>query len=190
MKATFSSKMDAVNQKYIERAVSQRALQMGSSFSCQICVVGFLSGVCLTSLFLAALTSTSTSLFRPISISTMSLGNSTSDDYNNDRVSLLYSAWSAALMLNKSATGRNGDEYLQQLQQQKHGGIYSNLPNAPHLENCEAKTQLFGNLDKREGNERFPPWTSWKGFLHTFPVDLRLQNQAASEGAYPPWVRS
>lgn len=44
------------NQKTIERVVSHRALQMGSSFSCQICVVGFLCGVCIASLFVAALT--------------------------------------------------------------------------------------------------------------------------------------
>lgn len=49
--------MEALNQKSIERVVSQRAFQMGSSFPCQICVVGFLCGVCLTSLFLAVLTS-------------------------------------------------------------------------------------------------------------------------------------
>lgn len=45
------------NGKSLERMVSLKALQMGNSFSCQICVIGFLCGVCLTSLFLAALTS-------------------------------------------------------------------------------------------------------------------------------------
>lgn len=45
------------HQKSLERIVSQKALQMGNSFPCKICVMGFLCGVCLTSLFLAALTS-------------------------------------------------------------------------------------------------------------------------------------
>ena len=49
--------MESFDQKSLERVLSQRALQMGNSFPCKICVVGFLCGVCLTSLFLAALTS-------------------------------------------------------------------------------------------------------------------------------------
>ncbi|KAJ6857863.1 hypothetical protein NC652_040391 [Populus alba x Populus x berolinensis] len=52
--------MEPLNQQSLERVVSQKALQIGSSFPCQICVVGFLSGVCLTSLFLALLTSLGT----------------------------------------------------------------------------------------------------------------------------------
>ncbi|TKY52092.1 hypothetical protein E2542_SST23612 [Spatholobus suberectus] len=210
--------MESLNQKSIERVVSQRALQMGSSFPCQICVVGFLCGVCLTSLFLAALTSFGSFQFGPILFSTMAIanssGNSTSPNSinmitrsdchfklketerlwdsessierdNDKRVSLLYSAWSA--VLNESTSG--GKEYLQ-----KHGISGSSLPNAPHLENCKVKTQLYSNLDKRTGNEVFPPWTTWKGFLQTFPVAAfneqmqNLRHQAVSEGFYPPWV--
>lgn len=46
--------------KSLERVVSEKALKLGNSFPCQICVVGFLCGICLTSLFLAALTSLGT----------------------------------------------------------------------------------------------------------------------------------
>jgi len=67
---------EPLNQKSLERVVSQKALQIGSSFPCQICVVGFLSGVCLTSLFLAALTSLGTFEFGGISFSSISPGNS------------------------------------------------------------------------------------------------------------------
>lgn len=211
--------MEPLNQKYFERAVSQRALQMGNSFPCQICVMGFLCGVCLTSLFLAALTSFGTFQFGPILFSTMSMatnssGNSTSNNNinmvnrsdchfklketerlwdsestreqdNNEKVSLLYSAWSA--VLNESTNG--GKVYLQ-----KHGISGSSLPNAPHLENCKVKTELYGYLDTRTGSEVFPPWTTWKGKLQTFPVAAfneqmqNLKHQAASEGAYPPWI--
>ena len=52
--------MEGLNQKSLERIVSQKALQMGSSFQCQICVVGFICGIGLTSLFLATLTSLGT----------------------------------------------------------------------------------------------------------------------------------
>ncbi|KAK7278216.1 hypothetical protein RJT34_23241 [Clitoria ternatea] len=196
--------MEPLNQKSIERVVSQRALQMGSSFPCQICVVGFLCGVCLTTLFLAALTSFGTFQFGPISFSSMSMTNSSSLDKNinrvthsdchfklketerlldvkrnreqdyDEKVSMLYSAWSA--VLNKSTIGG------------------SNLPNAPHLENCKMKTELYGNLDKRTGNGSFPPWTSWKGFLQKLTVAAfnekmkKLRHQAESEGTYPPWI--
>lgn len=59
--------------KAVETVVSQRALQMGTSFPCRICVVGFLFGVCLTTLFLAALTSGSFA-FGGISFSSFSNG--------------------------------------------------------------------------------------------------------------------
>lgn len=49
--------MDPTAPKSLERAVSQRALQMSSSFPCQVCVVGFLCGICVTYFFQAALTS-------------------------------------------------------------------------------------------------------------------------------------
>lgn len=96
---------------------------------------------------------------------------------DDDRASLLYSTWS--VMLSKSRNEEN--EYLQ-----KHGISESNLPNAPHLEDCKAKQRLYERLDKRAGNQSFPPWTTWKGFLDTHPVAFR--HQAASDGAYPPWV--
>ncbi|KAF1880226.1 hypothetical protein Lal_00048861 [Lupinus albus] len=197
--------MEGQNQKSIERKLSQKAMQMGNSFPCQICVVGFLCGVCITSLFMAALTSFGTFQFGPISFSAMflmpnSAGNSSSHVNtkcnikvketerlwdNNEKVSLLYSAWSA--VLTKSTTGVN--EHLK-----KHGISEDSLPNAPHLENCKVKTQLYENLDTRAGNENFPPWTVWKGFLDTLPVDAsneqikNFRHHAVSKGAYPPWL--
>lgn len=67
-------KMEPFNQKSLERVVSQRALQMGNSFPCQICVVGFLLGVCLTYFALAALTSLATFELAAIPFSTFSTG--------------------------------------------------------------------------------------------------------------------
>lgn len=68
--------MEPVNQKSLERVVSLKALQMGSSFPCQICVVGLLCGICLTSLFMAALTSFGTFELGGFSFSTIALGDS------------------------------------------------------------------------------------------------------------------
>jgi len=81
--------METMNQKSIERVVSQRALQMSSSFSCQICAVGFLCGVCLTSFFLAALTSFGTFNFDPILFSSMSTANSTSHNNISKSISII-----------------------------------------------------------------------------------------------------
>ncbi|XP_010102213.2 uncharacterized protein LOC21407233 [Morus notabilis] len=202
----------SLNQKSLERVVSQKALQMGSSFSCQICVVGFLCGVCLTSLFLAALTSLGTfelgGISFPISIST-SLGNSSSEiisqdcnfvpkatkktidstgskrKINDERVSLLYSAWESLL---------TGSLYEENENMRKLGLNKSNVPNAPHLENCKSKTWLNEQFDKRNGNENFPPWISWKGQLGMYPAAVTnerfnyYKHLAASEGTYPPWI--
>lgn len=104
---------------------------------------------------------------------------------NDERVSLLNSAWSA--LLTKSSNGE-----IEELQ--KLGISMSNLPNAPHLENCKMKADIYEHLDKRSGNESFPPWTSWKGLLDTLPASVNnehvkyFRHQAASDGTYPPWV--
>lgn len=70
--------MESLNQKSasLERVVSQKALQMGSSFPCQICVVGFLCGVCLTTLFMAVLTTLGTFGFGGASFFAISPQNS------------------------------------------------------------------------------------------------------------------
>ncbi|KAL5566860.1 hypothetical protein UlMin_030024 [Ulmus minor] len=197
--------MESSNQKSLERVVSQKALQMGNSFPCQICVVGVLCGVCLAYFFLAALTSLGT--FEPILFGS-SMGNSSSETIckdsnfgpkateriidlpgskekiNDERVALLYSAWSFIL----SGSSFEENEVLLKLGLNK-----SNVLNAPHLENCELKARVNGRLDKRNGTETFPPWTSWKGLLDMYPAAANEQlsnfkHQATSEGAYPPWV--
>ncbi|KAJ6762995.1 COATOMER PROTEIN [Salix purpurea] len=166
--------MEPLNQKSLERVLSQKALQIGSSFPCQICVVGFLSGVCLTSLFLAALTSLGTFGFGGISFSAISLGNSplnssssgfintvTSADckfkrkeisrerwvgsrriengVDDEKVSLLFSAWSA--LLSESVDGETAFW-------ESAGLSKSAVPNAPHLERCELSEQINERLDK------------------------------------------
>ncbi|XP_058183272.1 uncharacterized protein LOC131301125 isoform X2 [Rhododendron vialii] len=168
--------------KAVETVVSQRALQMGTSFPCRICVVGFLFGVCLTTLFLAALTSGSFA-FGGISFSSFSNGiaswNPNTSDMSNidqEKVSFLYSAWSA--LLNESMKGQ-GDQSPQGADQVR------NVPKAPHLEDCKLSAQVNKKLDKRVENESFPPWTLWKGLLDTYPSS---EARKSDEGAHPPWV--
>ncbi|KAL2942717.1 Shikimate dehydrogenase (NADP(+)) [Bienertia sinuspersici] len=195
--------MEADDQKGLERVLSQKALAMSSSFPCQICVVGFLSGVCLTSLFLAALTSFGRFEFGGIQLhqisatilpwnsnSPIALGESSSKPLravekevnlkgrNREKVSLLYSAWST--LLNESLDTSTDPK--------------ASVPNAPHLENCKSKAKMNRRLDTRYGNATFPPWTLWKGSLDTFFKDSGdeqlndFRHQDISEGANPPWV--
>ncbi|XVF57095.1 hypothetical protein PTKIN_Ptkin06aG0176300 [Pterospermum kingtungense] len=203
--------MEPTNQKFLEKVVSQRALQMGSSFPCQICVVGFLCGVCLTSLFLAALTSLGTFGLGGISFSSISMGispgNSSSEIINvvtssdckfklketerfvdsqrdEERVSLLTEAWGALLAEREPEES----EFLQRF-----GFSKSIVPNAPHFENCKLSAQVNKRLDARGEAGRFPPWTTWKGSLDMYLAtaadeNVRRRRQAVSKGAYPPWV--
>lgn len=102
---------------------------------------------------------------------------------DDDKVTLLYSAWTA--MLDES---KNGEAEVVNV---------SSIPNAPHLENCALITQVNQRLDSRSENGSFPPWTIWKGLLGeqllqpTLVTDGELMNswnQENSGKAYPPWV--
>ncbi|KAL0551948.1 hypothetical protein IC582_011041 [Cucumis melo] len=204
--------MEAQNQKSLERIVSQKALQLGSSFPCQICVVGFLCGVCIASLFLGAFTSLGSPLgfgwssFSPNS-QPASSWNSTSENTNcnfrpkeienpkdfqrvkvniddDEKTSLLYSAWSS--LLTEPVSRRN--TFLRDLGLDK-----GTIPNAPHLENCKLKAEANKRFDERSATDGFPSWTSWKGFLDTHPTAMteessNLRRQEKFEGSYPPWV--
>ncbi|KAG5536106.1 hypothetical protein RHGRI_023780 [Rhododendron griersonianum] len=85
----------------------------------------------------------------------------TSEDNIDERVSFLYSAWSA--LLDESMKGEG--ELPQGADQVSRSN--NNVSNAPHLEDCKLSAQLNKKLDKRVENESFPPWTLWKGLLDT-----------------------
>lgn len=106
---------------------------------------------------------------------------------DDERASLLYSVWGSLL----TGSLNEENESLRKLGLNK-----SNVPNAPHFESCESKARLNKRLDKRSGNENFPPWTSWKGKLELYPAAVTnerfsyYKHEAASLGDIPPWVRS
>lgn len=195
------------NGKSLERIVSMKALQMGNSFSCQICVIGFLCGVCLTSLFLAALTSfasfhlittpNSTSYFlnaftgrecesKQQLVEKLVISQNIIEVRVNDPVNSIYSAWSASL--NRSKTGED-------LFQQNKITDGSKVHTPPHLENCKLQSEANQLLDKRTENGKLPLWTMWKGFLNNYPLSTKDEqqgyngHQAISKGAYPPWIK-
>ncbi|KAL9225519.1 hypothetical protein vseg_001432 [Gypsophila vaccaria] len=186
----------------------KKAMSMSNSFACQICVVGFICGVCLTSLFLAGLTSFFRFDFDGIQVhhitaavqpwnSVTPLPNSSEDDSlslkvvkkdidsieknpccDKEKVSSLYSAWS--LLLNET--------------QNPSASSRSRVPKAPHLEDCEAKAQMNKQLDSRVGKDTFPPWTLWKGSLDSYSTKSKdkelhdFRRKHISDGTYPPWI--
>ncbi|XP_022719034.1 uncharacterized protein LOC111277115 [Durio zibethinus] len=209
--------MEPTNQKFLERVVSQKALQMGSSFPCQICVVGCLCGVCLTSLFLAALTSLGNFGFGGISFASISMGispwNSSSEIIN------VVASSDCKFKLketerwvdSRQRETQSDDERVSLLTEawgallaerepeeseflQRFGLSKSSVPNAPHLENCKSSVQVNKRLDTRTRDGRFPPWTTWKGSLDMYPATAADENNrsfkryAVSDGAYPPWI--
>ncbi|KAL5990497.1 hypothetical protein ACLOJK_011399 [Asimina triloba] len=194
--------IEAAAQKSLERVVSQKALQMSSSFPCKICVAGFLLGVCFTYIFVAVLTSSRTvelgfvfSSQAPAQSQNSNLADSVSNGSvpkeiverveiergtDEERASLLYSAWSAKL----DGSNDGMKEFLNQ----------PNVPDAPHLENCELRSQINQQLDNRGENGSPPLWSIWKGALGVSLVtnkeqlDLE-QDDALLEGVYhPPWI--
>lgn len=104
-----------------------------------------------------------------------------------NRASLLCSAW--AIMLKESSSETKVDELLHTV-----GLTRSMVPEAPHLEDCKLRSRLNSRLDNRINDERFPPWTSWKGALDTHPASLSneqskdFRRRQKSQGTYPPWV--
>lgn len=103
---------------------------------------------------------------------------------NDEKTSLLYSAWSSLLTEPISAKSVSlGDLGLDKVV----------IPNAPHLEDCKLKAKANKRLDQRSGTDGLPPWTSWKGFLDMHPTATTeessyLPHQEMSHGSYPPWV--
>ncbi|KAK9140344.1 hypothetical protein Scep_010025 [Stephania cephalantha] len=186
----FHCEMEPAMVKSLERAVSQKALQMGSSFPCRICVVGFLIGACLACLFMASLTSFRAmevaGLIFPIRMATFSSPTSTSRDYmgkildgsyvaqqdegrvyskeneegRRDGVLQLYSVWGA--LLDESVDDNEGVQLLNRI------GLISRAsvpPKAPHIKNCKASDEVNKRLDTLGENGTFPPWRTWKGLL-------------------------
>ncbi|KAI9377111.1 hypothetical protein POPTR_019G019800v4 [Populus trichocarpa] len=189
---------EPLNQKSLERVVSQKALQIGSSFPCQICVVGFLSGVCLTSLFLALLTSLGTFEFGGISFFAISQGNSPLNSSSSGFINTVANAdckfkrnevVAERWVDSKRSKDGSDDERVLLLHSawsallsesvdgksafwHSAGLDKSTVPNAPHLENCKLSERTNERLDKRAENERLPPWTTWKGLLDTHPASM------------------
>lgn len=102
----------------------------------------------------------------------------------DERVSLMYSSWSA--FLNRSI----GDFELQDSTRRS----LPNAPKVPHLESCKLHVEVNQHLDKRMENQLLPPWTIWKGTLHNYLLSsaeelLRNFNYRPIPGvSYPPWV--
>lgn len=69
-----------------------------------------------------------------------------------DEVKLLVSAWDNLLL--------NEEDFLKKVGLNK-----SDVPNGPHLENCEEKARVRERLDTRLANWTLPPWVCFFFFL-------------------------
>lgn len=69
------------------------------------------------------------------------------EDDDDDQVKLLVSAWDNLLL--------NNQDFLKKVGMNK-----SDVPNAPHLENCEERSRVRESLDRQIANETLAPWTS------------------------------
>ncbi|GER34914.1 alpha-(1 6)-fucosyltransferase [Striga asiatica] len=188
--------MEAPDGRSLERVVSQKALQMSSSWACQLCVLGFLCGVCVTSLFMAASLGIGNAAPFPFSLFSVddnNLGEEhiTYSEKDNTIISAsddnISSLWSQLLHQSKDKVGPHHPRKIISSES-------SNVPKAPHLEDCKSSFHVNRNLDMRIPNRTYPPWTLWKGTLDSVRKsanDEQLDSytdRIVSEGAYPPWV--
>ena len=67
------------------------------------------------------------------------------EDNDDDQMKLLVSAWDNLLL--------NNEDYFK-----KQGINKSDVPNAPHLENCKERTGVRERLDTPMANQTFPSW--------------------------------
>lgn len=171
-----------MEQRSLERVVSQRALQIGSSFPCQICVLAFLSGVCLTSLFLVGLpistfTSSTTLISKWNQLFLFNLNPLFHIIIGNYSCLLSWPCVAGHCNVKQDKLERwFGDKRPLSLLYSSWSNQSSNegKSKAPHLENCKLSAQTNERLDTRLVNHTFPPW---KGHFSSTP-----------QGAYPPWV--
>ncbi|CAL5020153.1 unnamed protein product [Urochloa decumbens] len=187
------------SSKSLERVLSRKAMQAGSSAPCKIWVTGFLCGVCIMYLFGVALPplrvpqnrSVYTPLRRAIlwnftltehydgAAATDALASAQENieeqkrnkHTTEARIAQLYNAWSTLL-------NTTSDEVLKR----------SEAPPPPHLDDCRLNVEINKRLDSYGDNGTFPQWTLWKGSL-----GLELLNQKYSENGdqyrqYPPWI--
>ncbi|KAF9606908.1 hypothetical protein IFM89_029507 [Coptis chinensis] len=197
--------MEQTTQKTLERVVSLKALQMGSSFPCQICVVGFLCGVCLTSFFLAALTSFSALELGGFAFSSLSLGtlpqnSSPGTTYIGTSGEQIPLVRETERKMSSQHNNRHHEDERASLLYSAWGALLNNsahedevllstvrlrksiVPKAPHLENCKFTARINEFLDNRREDQTSPSWTTWKGSLglellhHWSTLDKQLQN--------------
>uniref|UniRef100_A0A0E0GEM6 Fucosyltransferase n=1 Tax=Oryza nivara TaxID=4536 RepID=A0A0E0GEM6_ORYNI len=176
------------SSKSLERFISRRALQMGSSAPCKTWALGFFCGVCIVYLFGVALPPIQILMIRSVhppvrraillnSTSTEPGGATETDDLSvlQEKIEIatnskdineadkmhLYNAWSTLL-------DTTSDEVMKS----------SDVPRPPHLENCRLKWERNKKFDSYSDNGVFPPWTLWKGSLG---LELFNQNYSDSE---------
>ncbi|KAL6633330.1 hypothetical protein ACP70R_026001 [Stipagrostis hirtigluma subsp. patula] len=194
------------SSKSLERVISRKAMQVGSSAPCKTWVAGFFCGVCIMYLSGVALPSLripqSLPVYPPLwrailwnsTLTELADGAAATDELasvqeqmqktnkneqiTEGRIMHLYNAWSTWLNTTR-------DEVLKS----------SDAPQPPHLDNCRFNAERNKRFDSYGDNGTFPPWTLWRGSL-----GLELLNKIYSDDGkkmrlipnpyqqYPPWI--
>ncbi|XP_062220679.1 uncharacterized protein LOC133920060 isoform X2 [Phragmites australis] len=195
------------SSKSLQRVISRKAMQIGSSAPCKIWVTGFFCGVCIMYLFGVVLPPLripqNRSAYPPLRrailwnpTSTDTDGAAATDELasaqekieepnknehiTEARIMHLYNAWSTLLNTTR-------DEVLKS----------SDVSRPPHLDDCRLNVERNKRFDSYGDNGTFPPWTLWRGSLG---LELLSQNylekgeqmhftpNANPDRQYPPWI--
>ncbi|KAJ1692411.1 hypothetical protein LUZ63_009109 [Rhynchospora breviuscula] len=191
--------MEGNGEKSLERIVSQKALQLSSSNTCKVWILGFFCGVCFIYLFVLLLSPFWQNLSLPVNLNahnSIFKNLSFSDAEHSTKghsiimkedvlmekkpkyegnIMTLYNAWSSWL-------DRKPNPEVQ---------VLAALPTPPHLEDCEMITQRKMHLDNHAEDGSFPDWTLKGSFGRVLHENLSSEAQISEWsdlGLYPPWI--
>ncbi|KAJ3691506.1 hypothetical protein LUZ61_020670 [Rhynchospora tenuis] len=191
--------MEGIGEKSLERVVSQKALQMSSSNTCKVWILGFFCGVCFTYLFVLLLSpfwqnlslsinlNAHNSIFKNLSLSDAehsTNGHSVTIKDNvlmeknpkyEDSIMTLYNAWSSWI-------DRKANPASQ---------APASLPRAPHLEDCELSIERNMHLDNFAADGSFPDWTLKSSLGRVLHENLSSEVQISEWSDLepnPPWI--
>ncbi|XP_078152500.1 uncharacterized protein LOC144547689 isoform X2 [Carex rostrata] len=183
--------MEGHGEKRLENALSQKALQMSTSNSCKIWIIGFICGICFTYVFVLVFSplwpnlplsfyfNSPTAIFKNSSLphagiveNSANRNTITIQEKDESSIVSLYKTWS--LLIDK-----NSNHEAQ---------IPAAVPRAPHLEDCEKNTQRNKHVDNRAENGSLPDWTIWKGYMARVLHENLSSEEQIDLRPITPWI--
>ncbi|EES07728.2 hypothetical protein BDA96_04G363800 [Sorghum bicolor] len=195
----------------LERAISRKAMQAGSSAPCKTWLIGFFCGVCITCLFgvvaLPPLRVIQSQSVYPLPLRRAILSNFTFTQPADGAAAATDELPSAPEKMEQQKENENitEDARIMYLYNEwstllstgrdevtkSSDGISnkdSDLPRPPHLEDCRTNAERNKLFDSYGDNGTFPPWTLWKGSLGLEFLSHKYSEHADQHTLYPPWI--